>query len=275
LVGASNKKVGNVECGGEWIMTSTNENIENIYFTKNIINYPLTLSATTITASPGQTVYIQQNGSYIQYQINSTTGSWTNITFPVTIINSNPSIQRVTVSLATNITLTAANQYFIIGSNLITVDGSIYTVTIGSSVTDYPGFVQNLSYSGISVSNINMKCTTSTLAGNGGWVGQSGTINTNFYKCSSDGIIGQTGTIFTGGGIVGSSTSYVTVENCWSSGQITGYDVNRGSGGIVGLSCVNAIISNCYSTGNIGLFGGGILGSFANGFLIDHCYSLG
>lgn len=273
-VGASDMKVGNSRYGGTWIMKTTNENIQNIYFTENIIDYPYTLSATTVTASPGQTIYIQQNGGNIQYQINSTSGSWTNLTFPVTFVNSNPSSQRITVSLFSDIELADATYYFIMGSNLITVDGTIYTVS-HTGIANYPGFVQSTSYSGIFVNNINMSCGTSSLANNAGWIGQYASSNTNFNNCSSDGNIGD-GTN-TGGGIAGNSCGGCVVTNCWSSGVITGRasPSPTSSGGILGLGCVGCGVVNCYSTGAIGDFSGGIVGSLAFGIDITYCYSLG
>ena len=39
IVGASNNATGNIKYGGDWIMESTGEDIENIYFTKNIEYY--------------------------------------------------------------------------------------------------------------------------------------------------------------------------------------------------------------------------------------------
>jgi hypothetical protein len=39
VVGASDNKTGNLKYGGDWIMESTHENIENIYFSKNIEYY--------------------------------------------------------------------------------------------------------------------------------------------------------------------------------------------------------------------------------------------
>ncbi len=39
IVGASNNATGNVQYGGDWIMENTSEDIENIYFTKNIEYY--------------------------------------------------------------------------------------------------------------------------------------------------------------------------------------------------------------------------------------------
>jgi alpha-tubulin suppressor-like RCC1 family protein len=39
IVGASNDKTGNLKYGGDWIMESTSEDIQNIYFNSSILNY--------------------------------------------------------------------------------------------------------------------------------------------------------------------------------------------------------------------------------------------
>ena len=39
LVGASSDRTGNIKYGGDWILENTKENIQNIYFNSNIINY--------------------------------------------------------------------------------------------------------------------------------------------------------------------------------------------------------------------------------------------
>ena len=70
IVGASNDETGNIKHGGDWILESTKEDISTIYFTNNIENYNETLVALTIQSSGG-IIYIQQNGSNLQYQINS------------------------------------------------------------------------------------------------------------------------------------------------------------------------------------------------------------
>ena len=75
IVGASNDKTGNVEYGGNWIMESTGENIESVYFTENIRKYPHLLDfwATSAQGLVGSGVFIIWNiasdGTYI-YALN-------------------------------------------------------------------------------------------------------------------------------------------------------------------------------------------------------------
>ena len=117
-------------------MENTNQNVVSTYFNSNIENYASTL-ASTITQNGG-IIYIQQSGNDIQYQSNSTSGTWTNITsFPVSFVNSNPITGNIlTISLFTNITIGIATGYFICGSSYITYDGTGKTITI-SNVSNY------------------------------------------------------------------------------------------------------------------------------------------
>ena len=48
IVGASNDKTGNIKHGGNWLMESTNEDIEVIYFTSGIENYAGLLDNPTV-----------------------------------------------------------------------------------------------------------------------------------------------------------------------------------------------------------------------------------
>ena len=46
VIGASNDKTGNIKFGGDWVMESTSENIESIYFSKSIEYYQYLLDVT-------------------------------------------------------------------------------------------------------------------------------------------------------------------------------------------------------------------------------------
>ncbi|MBR2386925.1 hypothetical protein IKA92_06485, partial [bacterium] len=68
------------------------------------------------------------------------------------------------------------------------------------------------------------------------------------------------------GGLVGLSLGEVNINNCYSSGEITGYN----SGGIIGYS-TNTTITNSYSTGKVsGDITGGLVGE--NGATITNSY---
>ena len=44
IIGASNDFTGNIKYGGDWILENTNEDIKNIYFINNIVNYKYTFA---------------------------------------------------------------------------------------------------------------------------------------------------------------------------------------------------------------------------------------
>ena len=61
IVGASNDDTGNILYGGDWVMESTKEDIQNIYFTSDISNYHETLFNVTINDG------VTQIGDYAYY----------------------------------------------------------------------------------------------------------------------------------------------------------------------------------------------------------------
>ena len=174
VVGASNDKTGNLKYGNDWVLENTNEDILNTYFTNNILNYTSSLSTTQIE-NAGM-IYIKQGSTNdsIQYS-NNNQGPWVVISFPATIINTNP-FSVLTVRFETDLTITD-NKYFEIGSGNITIDGNFKNVTI-TNVSNYPGLIRN-GTSGINgkhditIKNINTRISgSSTLAtyGGGGYV---------------------------------------------------------------------------------------------------------
>ena len=226
------------------------------------------------------------------------------------------------VLFTTDIPIYSTNSYFICGSSYLQFgsqqlnsNGSRTTITI-SGVGNYPGFIQNgtsgsAGYSNISIYNLIINSSASSLLGSSGWLCQTNygraAINNIIANCSSNGEVSShgggiagaytcadnatltiqgcssTGSIFlSAGGIVGETCAIgpgdiLTIERCWSSGAI---DIN--SGGITGNSCgINGgVIScaNCYSTGVIGNSSGGIFGvtNGSNGTATaTNCYSLG
>ena len=203
------------------------------------------------------------------------TGNW-----PVSINTSG-----VIVKFAENLTFAYVNQYFIIGNSNITIDGSGNTVSI-NNIANYAGLVSNSSRSknNITVQKIGVLATgTTTLAANGGWIGQQyysrNNLNNIITNCYSTGTISNNG-----GGICGQysgDSGNLSITNCYSTGDIKG-----GSGGICGFQSGlggNISISNCYSRGMIGdgtgSEGGGICGGYtinsSGSVSITNCYSTG
>jgi len=296
IIGASNDSTGNIKYGGDWILESTNMDIEYIYFTNGIENYYETLSTLTIQSNGG-TIYIKQdfiNGT--QYSFDNS--NWTVIQlseFPVQIENTYVSSNDLTVLLTTDIIINSSigtNGYFILYSEHIIFNGANFTVTIDgidNSVGGYNGLIQNgdssnSGFSNITLENIGVLSINDTILNNfGGWVcqgyfGRSSTNNVN--NCYSNGDISG----FACGGILGWYTGQnggiVTANNCYSTGSISGYYSGGIFGGAAGYinGTVNAI--NCYSTGVIsgqhsgGIFGGAL--SCSNGTAsVTNCYSTG
>ena len=76
IVGASNDATGNIRYGGDWIMETTSEDIESVYFTKNIDYYTYLLDYV------GNFSILKNDGYYISlYAIVKTISyRWTNCT---------------------------------------------------------------------------------------------------------------------------------------------------------------------------------------------------
>jgi len=280
IVGASNDETGNLKYGGDWVMETTNENVLNIYWDSEISNYTSRLDTSIISNS-----------------ITLTNADIGNYTWPITI-NGGTSSSPVKITFGEDLTLNSVSEYFIIGSEFITIDGGNNTITI-NNITNYAGLFLNgvatyrdvLSngFSNITIKNINMRKSNSSLAEVGGLLCCSyfglnsfSILITNCHS-NTDISLNQRSSFICGigfgrgNGNVGSSNCEIT--NCSISGII-----NTSFGGIVGQSTamngglVN--ISNCYSTGDInGRSSSGICGPNAgesNGIVnITNCYSTG
>lgn len=282
-------------------------------------------AATTISAD-GQTQtisFVYESGSGLFYKINS--GDLQTVSLPITIENTNTSY-ALKVLFETDITIDSDILYLICGSSNIQFgspslksDGTRPVLTV-DSVSGYPGFIRNGTSSSdgnadISIYNLTISNSGSTLANGAGWIAQEyfgkSAINNFIINCTSSGDIP-----LNGGGIVGQYAAYkgtasssLTILGCSSTGDIgtsaggiagkfagtngTPANVNvsiqqcfsegaigQSAGGIVGESAGNVTCTKCYSTGAIGNAAGGIFGRFGgagadNEALADKCYSTG
>lgn len=292
IVGASNDDTGNILYGGDWIMETTGEDIELIYWTSQINVYNETLATSTISTSTTVT-NANLNNSLIY-------------TWPITINGGSLSTPTV-ITFGDNITFNSLSQYFIVGSGYITFEGNKKTVTI-DGVTSYLGLIRNGTTTGNGNSNIIVRniginvANSSTLNTTSGWIGQiywsnggSGCSITNCYSTGqitnqkSGGITGQysfgtlsycysTGNMpitakYSGGICSGGFNG--TISNCFSLGSI---EQNYCGGIVGGYFASTATISNCYSTGvSNGQNSGGIIGGLTNssGVTISNCYTSG
>jgi hypothetical protein len=233
-----------------------------------------TVAANLIAAS-GE-VIMRQDGLLNQY---STDGgqTWIDVSWPLSLVNtgtvalgSRADPLSLTITFTDDFSFNSVDQYFVIDSSNIIIDGSSNVVYV--NVPSYPGVFQNGiyntdGYSYITVKNLGVESTYSTSL-NGGWVGQA-----NFGRNATDNIVTNcysTGPISqNGGGILGSNISAnVTVSNCYSTG-----DIGSRAGGIFGVQSSGSA-SNCYSIGPIAPSGGGIFGHQSSGSA-SNCYSIG
>jgi len=122
VVGASNDKTGNIKYGGDWVLETTSENVELIYFTQSIEYYQYLLASFTvnnITYTTGGT-----NTCYVSGFVNGLSGD---ITIPSTVVD----------SAGWNFTVTSIGKVFEANTN-------ITSISIPSGVTS----LQNYEFAG-------------------------------------------------------------------------------------------------------------------------------
>jgi ribosomal protein L13E len=268
VIGASNDATGNVKYGGDWVMENTSQDIKTMYFNDNIDKYTKTLATSVISASITLTdASLNDSNVY---------------TWPITI-NGGTASSPVVITFGDNITLNDYYKYFIIGSDYVTIDGNNKTVTI-SGVTNYLGLIQNGTgntssgivaaegKSNITVQNIKISSSNSTLSYHSGWICQA------FYGNSSSGMnliqncTNNNGNIsYFGGGITGGftfafSTGTNTVSNCKNMGVHDSYYCGGIAGSYFARSSQEGsinTISNCTNSGNMAYnYCGGIVSGF-------------
>lgn len=152
-----------------------------------------------------------------------------------------------------------------------TVSGSSHMG--GIAATSY-GAVENCLFDGTVT-------TSSSSASAGGIVGRASKGN-RIVNCVNTGDIKNTCTSYSStlniGGIVG--YTYGTVENCYSTGNVsarTDRDTNKGIGGIAGQVYASAVLRNCYVTGTVTGPEAGIspvVNLVASGATVENCYYL-
>jgi hypothetical protein len=226
--------------------------MKKFYFLFVLAMFSTCLQAQSITSSVS---FTQSDANSYAWPINISGGS-----------SGNP----VIVTLGENITIDQNNQYFIIQSDYVILEGNDKTITV-DNIEDDRGLVRNgddgeAGFNFITVNNIKMLAVSSTIFDEAGWVGQrffGNTASNNIISnCLSNGPIKDFG-----GGITGNSSS-CAVSRSHSSGAI-----GFAAGGIFGAGGTGLAI-NCYSTGNINVYGGGIFGFNSAGNATD-CYSTG
>jgi hypothetical protein len=248
-----------------------------------------------INVPGGTTINLRDVESTLEYSTDNIT--WQSFYFPCGINNTSPDDGNVIFNFQTDISLNYTYDCFTIlsdniqiGNTLLNEDGTVPIITV-YNVPDYPGLVNNGSYSAdgrnnITITNLEIKANgTSSLAPHAGWFAQeyfsrkaTGNLIKNcFTTAPIDGISEEAK-----GGIAGSHLAYdngnISIIGCYTTGDI-GYD----GGGIVskqaGENSGNVTISRCWSSGSTSNFSGGIVGQGAgynNGtVIITNCYTTG
>lgn len=152
-----------------------------------------------------------------------------------------------------------------------TVSGSSH---VGGIAATSSGTVENCLFDGTVT-------TSSSSASAGGIVGRASKGN-RIVNCVNTGDIKNTCNSYSStlniGGIVG--YTYGTVENCYSTGNVsarTDRDTNKGIGGIAGQVYASAVLRNCYVTGAVTGPKAGIspvVNLVASGATVENCYYL-
>lgn len=152
-----------------------------------------------------------------------------------------------------------------------TVSGSSH---VGGIAATSSGTVENCLFDGTVT-------TSSSSASAGGIVGRASKGN-RIVNCVNTGDIKNTCTSYSStlniGGIVG--YTYGTVENCYSTGNVsarTDRDTNKGIGGIAGQVYASAVLRNCYVTSAVTGPKAGIspvVNLVASGATVENCYYL-
>ena len=242
---------------------------------------------TTIDAS-GLVLVKQDVGSDVQYSLDAGT-NWTTAVWPVTL-NNTYTANTLEVTFTTDLSLNSADQYFIIDSSNITIDGSDNTVNIDISGAGYPGLVRNgtyyydgsgiitasnNAYSDITIQNIIIDSHSSSLLA----IAPTTTTGSNDNKYENGwlcqayyGLNGSTNSIDNCSSNGGTATLYWVASNGNQRSDNNGYTQG---GCILGDFC-SADVTNCYSTGTIDYYAGGIFGSYSDASAnATNCYSTG
>jgi len=118
VVGASNDRTGNIKYGGDWVMESTSQNIELIYFTKSIEYYQflLDLGNSSFVILNDDTVY--GCGANSLGQLGNGTADWSSTTTLTAMLNTTGKI-AVAVACSDNhtIVLMSAGTVYGCGAN--------------------------------------------------------------------------------------------------------------------------------------------------------------
>lgn len=161
--------------------------------------------------------------------------------------------------------------------------GTVKNLTVIGTVSgsSHMGGIAATSYGAVENCLFDGTVTTSSSTSAGGIVGRASKGN-RIVNCVNTGDIKNTCASYSStlniGGIVG--YTYGTVENCYSTGNVsarTDRDTNKGIGGIAGQVYASAVLRNCYVTGAVTGPKAGIspvVNLVASGATVENCYYL-
>lgn len=161
--------------------------------------------------------------------------------------------------------------------------GTVKNLTVIGTVSgsSHMGGIAATSYGAVENCLFDGTVTTSSSTSAGGIVGRASKGN-RIVNCVNTGDIKNTCAAYSStlniGGIVG--YTYGTVENCYSTGNVsarTDRDTNKGIGGIAGQVYASAVLRNCYVTGAVTGPKAGIspvVNLVASGATVENCYYL-
>lgn len=161
--------------------------------------------------------------------------------------------------------------------------GTVKNLTVIGAVSgsSHMGGIAATSYGAVENCLFDGTVTTSSSTSAGGIVGRASKGN-RIVNCVNTGDIKNTCASYSStlniGGIVG--YTYGTVENCYSTGNVsarTDRDTNKGIGGIAGQVYASAVLRNCYVTGAVTGPKAGIspvVNLVASGATVENCYYL-
>ena len=153
-VGASNNKTGNLAFGGDWVLESTSQDVENMYFTSNIEYYTYLLDNGTLWASVSSPYDICSDGTYMYVLIYTNPGRITRILISDNTVVDTYWVSNTALTTAQSMTYDNINRRLYVACNtriaMIPIDDV--------SLADFY-WVTNSNFQAVAAITINSDCT--------------------------------------------------------------------------------------------------------------------